>query len=241
MKATIIGSNPAATDTFRSDSLKSYEFGYKGSWLQDRVNAAVSGYHIDWHRMQLETYLLGNGVIENTGNAQIDGVQAQASWRTDHWNISGGAAYNNARTVQVDPLGSIQKGAQLPYSAKRTLTLAVDYHWRFGRNPAHVGANFHATSHRNAGFTGDSSDPNFSMPGYGMLNLDGGVTLDGGKGVAIDLFLRNAFNRRVPIGTLNSLTINFLASLGGPMLVTLSQPRTVGINITVPFGHTDKH
>jgi hypothetical protein len=39
----------------------------------------------------------------------------------------------------------------------------------------------------------------------------------------------------VPVGTLNDQAINFLASVGGPMLVQLSTPRTLGVSLEVPF------
>ncbi|TNY26966.1 hypothetical protein BV497_06235 [Fulvimonas soli] len=71
-------------------------------------------------------------------------------------------------------------------------------------------------------------------PGFGMLDLDAGLALRGGA--RVDVYLRNALDRRVPVGTLNDEAISFLASVGGPMLVQQSTPRTLGVSIEVPFG-----
>ena len=42
-------------------------------------------------------------------------------------------------------------------------------------------------------------------------------------------------DRRVPVGALNDQSINFLASVGGPMLVHLTTPRTLGVSVEGPF------
>ena len=98
---------------------------------------------------------------------------------------------------------------------------------------AYIGAVVRASSHRNAGFDGDVSDPNFKLPGFMLLDFNLGVTLRGGTN--IDFYVRNALNRQVPIGTLNDEAVNFLATVGGPMRVQMSTPRTVGVACNVPF------
>jgi iron complex outermembrane receptor protein len=96
-----------------------------------------------------------------------------------------------------------------------------------------VGATERLSTSRHAGFEGDNSDPDFDLPGFGLLDLNTGITL--GHGLTVDAYVRNALNRRVAIGTLNAQSINFLAALGGPMLVQQSTPRTIGVSFNVPF------
>jgi outer membrane receptor protein involved in Fe transport len=66
-----------------------------------------------------------------------------------------------------------------------------------------------------------------------FFDLNLGVHLRGGAN--LDLYVRNVFNRQVPVGTLNDEAVNFLATVGGPMLVQMSTPRTVGVAFNVPF------
>ncbi|QEE23877.1 TonB-dependent receptor [Rhodanobacter glycinis] len=231
--STIFGANPGAKNSFGSDTLQSYELGYKGSHLDGRLNIGADVYDIEWHRMQLITYTVGNAIIENTGDARIDGLELQATWRDGPWLLSGSGAWTDARTLEGNPQQGIAAHARLPYSARIATTLAAKYTGRFRGHESYVGATMRVSSRRHAGFPGDASDPDFKLPGYGMLDLDAGVVLR--HGIDVDVYLRNALDRRVPVGALNDQSINFLASVGGPMLVHLTTPRTLGVSVEVPF------
>ena len=67
VQSTVFGANPNANDTFGSDTLQSYELGYKGSHLDGHLNIGIDAYDIEWHNMQLITYTVGNAIIENAG------------------------------------------------------------------------------------------------------------------------------------------------------------------------------
>jgi len=231
--STILGTGTSVANTFGSDALASYELGYKGSHLDGKLNLGIDAYDIEWHNVQLITYTLGNSVVQNAGDARIDGLELQATYASGPWQFNAAAAYTDARTLQANLQQGIADGAPLPYSAKDTATLGSRYNFSLAGNEAYAGATWRVSSKRNAGFENDTSDPNFNLPGFGLLDLDTGVTLH--NGTSIDFYLRNALNRQVPVGTLNSEAISFLASFGGPMLVQLSTPRTIGMSVNVPF------
>lgn len=231
--STVLGPNQNATDHFGSDDLQSYEIGYKGSHLDGQLNVGVDGYDIEWHNMQLYTYTLGNAIIQNAGNARVDGAEGQGSYKAGSWLFTAAGAYTYAHTLQGNLQLGIANDAPLPYSAKWAGTLATKYSFQLVGDDAYAGANLRLSTRRNAGFSNDTSDPNFNLPGFGLLDLDTGVNLQGGTN--IDFYVRNALDRRVPIGTLNDEAVSFLASVGGPMLVQLSTPRTVGVSFNVPF------
>lgn len=231
--STIFGPNANARNTFGSDALTSYELGYKGSHLDGRLSLGIDAYDIEWRNLQLYTYTLGNTIIQNAGNARVDGLELNTIYADGPWRLSLAAAWSDARTLQANPAIGITDGAPLPYSAKATATLAANYRFQLAGTAAHAGANLRLSTRRHAGFAGDSSDPDFKLPGFGMLDLEAGTTLH--DGVSVDFYLRNALDRRVAIGTLNAQAINFLASVGGPMLVQLSTPRTLGVSVNVPF------
>ncbi|GLQ47053.1 TonB-dependent receptor [Dyella lipolytica] len=233
IESTVLGPNANATDTFGSDSLVSYELGYKGSYMDGHLNVGADGYDIEWHHMQLYTFTLGNTIIQNAGDARIEGVEMQASYAKGPWQFAASGAFTDAHTENGNAVLGIAGDARLPYSAKWAGTISGKYKFILAGTDAYAGANLRASTRRNAGFNGDSSDPNFILPGFAFLDLNMGVNLR--SGANIDFYVRNALNRQVPIGTLNDEAVNFLASVGGPMLVQMSTPRTVGVAFNVPF------
>ena len=233
LQSTLLVPNPNATSTFGSDNLESYELGYKGSYLDHHLNVGLDGYDIEWHHMQLYTYTLGNTIIQNAGDARIKGIELQGSYADGPWELGVSGAYTDAFTNNGAPQLGIQPHARLPYSARWAGTVSGKYKFVLAGMHAYMGAVVRGSSHRNAGFDGDLSDPNFKLPGFMFVDLNVGVTLHGGANV--DFYVRNIANRQVPIGTLNDEAVNFLASVGGPMLVQMSTPRTVGMAFNVPF------
>ncbi len=225
--------NLNAKNTFGPDTLQSYTLGYKGQYRHGHLSVGIDTYDIEWHNMQLYTFSNGNTIIQNAGAARINGLELQTAYKNGPWLVTGAAAYTDARTLQNNPLISVTAGAPLPYSAKWTATITEKYNFRLVGNTAYVGANLRLSSKRDAGFDNDPTDPNYNLPGFGVLILDAGMTLSGGP--HIDLYLRNAFNHRVAIGTLNTQAINFFGVVRGPMLVQQLTPRTIGISINVPF------
>ena len=233
LQSSLLVPNPNATSTFGSDNLESYELGYKGSYLDHHLNVGLDGYDIEWHHMQLYTYTLGNTIIQNAGNARIKGIEMQGSYAEGPWELAASGTYTDAFTDNGAPQLGIQPDARLPYSSRWAGTLSGKYTFILAGTHAYIGAVVRGASHRNAGFDGDTSDPNFKLPGFMFLDLNVGVTLHNGANV--DFYVRNVTNRQVPIGTLNDEAVNFLATVGGPMLVQMSTPRTVGMAFNVPF------
>lgn len=233
LQSTLLVPNPNATSTFGSDDLASYELGYKGSYLDHRLNVGLDGYDIEWHHMQLYTYTLGNTIIQNAGDARIKGIELQGSYADGPWEFGVSGAYTDAFTNNGAAQLGIQPDARLPYSARWAGTVSGKYKFMLAGTHAYIGAVVRGSSHRNAGFDGDVSDPNFKLPGFMFVDLNVGATLRGGANV--DFYVRNVTNRQVPVGTLNDEAVNFLASVGGPMLVQMSTPRTVGMAFNVPF------
>jgi outer membrane receptor protein involved in Fe transport len=233
IESTLLGPSPNAKDTFGSDDLQSYELGYKSSHLDGHLNVGIDGYDIEWHHMQLYTYTLGNTIIQNAGDARVEGVEMEANYSHGPLQLAASSAYTDAYTLNGSPQLGILSGSPLPYSARWAGTLSGKYKFVLAGIDAYFGANVRLSTHRNAGFSGDSSDPNFYLPGFTFLDLNAGVNLR--NGANIDFYVRNVLNRQVPIGTLNDEAVNFLAAVGGPMLVQMSTPRTVGVAFNVPF------
>lgn len=65
--------NPLAPPTFDSDSLDSYEAGYKVSTSDGRFSLDASVYLIDWTDLQIVALRNGVGVVANASEAAIKG------------------------------------------------------------------------------------------------------------------------------------------------------------------------
>ena len=231
--STIFGASDNITNHFGSDTLASYEAGFKGRFPDGDLSIGADVYDIEWHNLQVPTYTVGNAVIVNVGDARIHGLELQVGYTPGHWQFDGSLAWTHGWMVSASPGSDIAVGAPMSYSARWNASLRARRDFNLLGMAAHVGASLRATSHRHAGFAGNASDPDFDLPGHALLDLDAGATLHGGARIGV--YLRNVLDRRVPVGSLNTQTVGFLASVGGPMLVQQSTPRSIGVSLEVPF------
>jgi iron complex outermembrane recepter protein len=87
------------------DDLNNYEIGVKTNLFDRRLQFNLSGYYMQWKRVQFlffnPTAGLGNtAFVTNGADFDIKGVEAQFTFRPDdHLTIQGGATYNNSRQV----------------------------------------------------------------------------------------------------------------------------------------------
>src|SRR6185437_7434015 len=69
--STIFGASDNITNHFGSDTLASYEAGFKGRFPDGDLSIGADVYDIEWHNLQVPTYTVGNAVIVNVGDARI--------------------------------------------------------------------------------------------------------------------------------------------------------------------------
>jgi outer membrane receptor protein involved in Fe transport len=119
-------------------------------------------------------------------------------------------------------------GSRLPNSARLSGTLGITGNFALARRTAYAGASLRHVGERNAGFDGsESSQPNFRMPGYTLVDAQGGITL--GK-VDVGLYVRNVFDKRAILGADAALV-----AFGSPLHATVAQPRTIGATLSASF------
>jgi outer membrane receptor protein involved in Fe transport len=220
---------PLADAVFASDSLDSFEAGFKAETADRTFGIDLSGYYIDWKNIQIATAAGGVSVIANAGGAHITGAEVSLTARpTRTLTATTAFAYQHARLADdsVD-LGAL-KGDRLPNVPKYSLTLNVDYKapetsaWR----PI-AGATFRFVSDRSSSFDGNAGVPQYELPNYAAVDLRAGVSIGA---VDAQLFVRNLFDKR---GPLSAATV--LSALGGPAQVSMLQPRTIGLSATSRF------
>lgn len=77
-----LGIDPATSGQVEGDDLWNYEIGGKFSLFNNRLNASVAGYYIDWSNIQQTINLdCGAGFVTNAGEAEIRGVEVEVTAR----------------------------------------------------------------------------------------------------------------------------------------------------------------
>ncbi|MFT4518336.1 MAG: iron complex outermembrane receptor protein [Halioglobus sp.] len=87
-------------DVVQPEHLLSYEIGYKGSLMDNRVNVGISAYYYDYEDLQILKQDVVNGIGVNTfSNAeQANAFGVELEWQAllrDHWLLSGTYSYND--------------------------------------------------------------------------------------------------------------------------------------------------
>ncbi|MFD1961008.1 TonB-dependent receptor domain-containing protein [Novosphingobium panipatense] len=100
---------------FASDSLDSYEAGFKAETTDRTLGIDISGYHIDWKDIQVTSAAGGVSVIANAGGAKITGGELTMTARpSPQFTVVGAFAYQHARLSQDSlELGAL-RGDRLP-------------------------------------------------------------------------------------------------------------------------------
>jgi outer membrane receptor protein involved in Fe transport len=219
---------PGSPPSFKSDSLWSYELGYKGDLLDKRLSIESSVYDIEWKDIQQPVAVGSGTLIENAGRARVRGAELFARYRaTPALSLDASLSAIDAKLTENAPAMG-PAGSRLPNSARLSGTFGLTDNFAVGGHAAYAGANVRYVGERNAGFDGtESSQPNFRMPAYTLVDAQGGITL--GK-LDLGLYVRNLFDRRAILGADAALV-----AFGSPLHATVAQPRTIGATLSVAF------
>ena len=218
---------PIAPPTFKSDSLWSYEAGYKAELLERTLSVDGAIYTIKWKDIQQISAVNGIGVIVNAGDATVNGAEVALRYRpTRQWMLYGTYAYTDGKLTEDAP-GLGKSGSRLPNSAKNSTTLGATYDFEAGGYKFSAGADARYVGERNAGFEGSGTIPNYKLPDYTLVDLHAVGDFRWGT---VTLYARNIADKRAQLGA----GTNFIP-LGGYAQVTPALPRTVGVSVSAAF------
>jgi len=208
-----------------SDYLTNYEFGWKTSWLDNRVTFNGAVFRQEWKDFQY-SILGANGLTEvkNANQAQIDGLELELNWAASYnLTVTGGAAFYDAKLtdnycgavlpstgeiITDCPAGSeiegiefpdgpeAPDGTRLPVTPKFKGNLTARYHFTLGSFDAYLqGAAVHV-GQRTSDLRLIEREILGDLPSYTTLDLSAGIAKDSW---ALDLFLSNATDERAEI------------------------------------------
>ncbi len=220
---------------FSPDKLKNYELGFKSRWLDGRLQANLSLFHMTWNNFQTELSDPGPlfaTMVVNAGDAEIDGAELDLSFvPVDGLDLGLNVGYLDAQLtddIVLPPDGDgfeaviALDGARLAISPKTKLSAYAQYTW-----PAPVaGGNIYARAQYSYNGKGlndlecnaPDCDPHQVMDSYSITDLRLGLeSADGDWELAA--FVDNVTNEHAQL-------YKYEVPFGA---ITVNRPREYGI------------
>ena len=170
---------PDTPRSFDSDTLTSYEVGYKSNLADGKFVLDFAAYYLDWEDIQLLTVVNGFGINANGGTAESKGLEFTASmFPTEQFALSFNGAYTDAYLTQdAGPFSAGLDGDPLNFVPEWSFGLSADYEWAVrGDSTAYVGGTLGYTGGRPYDFDEREADGSLSeIPSYTTLNLRAGL------------------------------------------------------------------
>ena len=215
--------------TYKSDFIWNYELGIRTSWLDQRLELDITGFHIDYtDALVVLKSAIQINYYDNVGSAESDGIEANMRWITPIPGVvmmmSGGTV--DAHTTEDFMAGNslIVAGKPLPGSAKYqySLNLALfgSPDWMINTSAllgyTYVGETYNDIKSEDMvnDYGTYSASVNFSIP-----SLRGNPTL------AINA--TNLTNETTPVGIIDGLS--------GSDFYILNSPRTITARFSLEF------
>ncbi len=245
-----------------SDFLDNLEFGWKTTWMNNRLRWNGSVFDERWKNFQFAVLEPGdNGLttIKNANQAEIKGLETNLSWKaTDDLDLSGGVAFYNAKLTanycgKTDllgnpitdcPVGSLDfplgpqapKGTQLPVTPKVKANLIGRYNFNVGGMDAYFQTAIVHVGQRTADLRIAERGLLGNLPAYTTVDFSAGIKKNSW---ALDAFLENAFDERGQVARFAQCTETVCANGGDPktgqVYVVPVAPRTFGLRFTQDF------
>lgn len=223
-----INGEPLNQSSYASDSLWSYEAGWKGDLLPGKVSAELALYQINWKDMQVFTAYAGFSGIGNAGRARSRGIEATLRARPiEGVRIAAALSLINAELQDDNPSLGGKAGERLPDTAKVAGALQVERDFSIDGKHGYLGASLRYTGERNNSFQQSHSMLPYRLPAYTVLDLRGGLEFGSSN---LGFFLRNVLDQRGQTSADTSLS-----TLGAPARVNLVPPRTLGVQVSYAF------
>lgn len=217
-----------SSDPYESDSLWSYEVGYKADLADGRGSFEVAVFQIDWKDLQVQVASTGAATLGNAGKARVRGLELGGTFRpADAWTVRAAASLLDAQLTTDSPELGGQAGDRLPMSPEVAASVNVRYDLTLAASPAFVALNISHTGDREVSFDGNTGSPNYTLPAYTTVDLNAGWQV---AGFDVGAYVRNVGDTRGQVSAYTQF-----AGLGVPNWVNTIRPRTVGVTASRAF------
>ena len=215
--------------SFSSDSVWSYELGEKLRAADNRVTINASVYYEKWNAVQQFNSLSSCGYVytANTGNAEVKGAELEIHAIVTHdLTVSASATYTDSALVSSDLINAgLNPGTPIQQVPKWSSSAAIAYRHRLNDRLSF-------TARADNTYVGSRTDATYAINTLSSYDLGNArVGVEGNDWAAV-LFVNNVANKRVLLNNVTQDAVN-LATYNR---VAVSQPRTVGVDLTYRFG-----
>ncbi len=239
---------------YKADYLKNYEFGWKTTWMNNRLRVNGAVFWLDWNDIQF-SYLGLNGLteIKNANKARVRGIESEINWAvTQGFSLTGALAYTDAELAEnycgtTDPVTGAPitncanplapDGTRLPVAPKFKGNITGRYEFPVQTFSAHVQASLIYQSSVYSDLRLPDRLLMGQQPAYGLTDLSAGFGRDSYN---IELYVHNAFDRRTQTYRTTECGIYGYADPPQPLCgqepyIIPDTPRTIGLRFGQRF------
>jgi len=226
-----LGIDPSNATTFDSDSLWSYELGFKSTLADNRVTFNGAVFFIDWKDVQQFNRLAcGFQFTANAGAAESTGFELElAAAPVEGLTLSAAVGYTDAEITEDGGVAGVATGDKVQGVPDWTGTATAQYMWpSFGDWDGLVRGDFN--------YYGDSYSANNESVGANArlreswtgLNLRAGIVNERWD---LIVFVDNVTDERASLADSRSIA----AEAPGRQRLVVTRPRTIGIEARMRF------
>lgn len=217
----------AVKSMYESDSLWSYEVGYKADLLERTLSLEAALYDIEWSNIQQPIRDGGFSYYTNAGDARIRGAELMLNWMPSRgWRVDTSASLIDARLTSDAAGLDAKSGARLPVTPRVAAALGLTRTFSLSGHEAYLGISARFTGKRDAGYPGSTVSPSIKLPAFTQLDLQAGIEF---QSFTLAAYVRNLTDKTGLLSAEPGVTSPKQA------LAALTLPRTVGVTMTVPF------
>ncbi len=222
---------PPSYLTFQPDKVVNYEIGAKGR-LWDRFSFSGAFFYINWRNFQFDTFTPGGfPMVFNGAAARSKGVEFETSGKiTDHWQISLGYTYVQARVTEPFTFGQLQAmpGDPLPGAPRHLANISASYQAPLTDRWSLIGnVRGYYQSASFSSFNPTDADFYLPLPAYNLWNGSIGIQ---DEHWTTSLFIDNLTNKRAVFAAQTNV------QYGDRYRVQfINRPLTAGIRVSYAF------
>jgi len=219
---------------YAPDFVYNYEFGWKTSWLDNRLRFNGAIYHLDWKDFQfgfLDFTVSNLTIIQNVGQAKTDGFEFDIDFAaSENLTLAFSASFNNARLTEdyfrnaTDATPRAVVGTKLPFVPRLQYTAMARYMHDVGGLPGFAQV---AMAYTGRSWSDLDTSVRQNQRDYYIVNLSAGID---GDDWSLGIFADNLFDQRAEIAKLDP---GYPSALDTTTQV--NRPRTVGIRFGKKF------
>jgi outer membrane receptor protein involved in Fe transport len=208
---------------FGPDTATNYEVGLKTQTADHLLSLEVTGFLIDWKKIQLLAQVAGFGVNANGGSARSKGIELTAGMNpTRYLSLYANGSYVDSYLTSDTPtvVGGVS-GDPLPYNPKWQSTIGAEYEHPISATlTGHAGLSWHYTGVRYSDFD----------PANGQRRLKAFSQVDAHAGVDIGRFRVDAFARNITDAR-GIVNLGFFGDVNGDIAAAVIRPRSFGLSL----------